>query len=155
MTDTKYYAVPDPGDPGQMTYWRLNPPGKPHPFMGHFEPWPSKAKYGPRLLRKDVPKGWDRMGRLARDDFISDWRDNVRGPWEDKILVALVTDPAGCQARFAAFTSRCCICGRELTDPASKTYGIGPDCRNAMPAHLLADMAEQMGRIHAKHLETA
>lgn len=37
-------------------------------------------------------------------------------------------DPKEAALRYARATDRCSICGRTLTDPASKLAGIGPDC---------------------------
>jgi hypothetical protein len=52
-----YYAIPDPMDPDTMTYWRIN--------NGRVTPWPTRAKYGPKFLRKDAPPKDDRDAYLA------------------------------------------------------------------------------------------
>lgn len=41
---------------------------------------------------------------------------------------------------MTAVISTCCsICGKDLTDPLSRRYGIGPDCRARMTAEQLTD----------------
>jgi hypothetical protein len=141
MSETEYYAVPDPaGD--AITYWRRN-------RRGGIDPWPTRARYGPRLLTRDVPR---RLTGRARREWVNTWYATVHAPWHDAISAAITTDPDTARARFAAFTSRCCWCGRHLTDNASKVYGIGPDCRHGLPAELLADMARAVGRLHAQTL---
>lgn len=39
----------------------------------------------------------------------------------------------------AVLSTRCSICGKDLTDRMSRRYGIGPDCRAQMTAAELAD----------------
>lgn len=39
----------------------------------------------------------------------------------------------------AVLSTHCRECGKDLTDPLSRRYGIGPDCRAAMTAGQLAD----------------
>jgi hypothetical protein len=48
-----YYAVPNPSEAneGEMSYWRRKDKGKNK--RPSFEPWPLKARYGPRLLTID------------------------------------------------------------------------------------------------------
>lgn len=139
----EYFAVPDPADHGRMTYWRRT--------AHTLRPWPPRARYEPRLLRTDVPDGL--TGNELREYAVRWWHE-VAGPWHDAITAAIDTDPAGCAARFAALTTRCCWCGRRLTDSASKTYGIGPDCRAGYPDESLAELAEAVGRAHAEGLRS-
>jgi Family of unknown function (DUF6011) len=140
-TDRTYYAVPDPTHPAQMTYWADSPHG--------LRPWPTKAHYGPVLYRNDVP-----VTGAGRRAWVADWFEHVRRPWHALIRDAVAADPHACQARFAAFTSRCCCCGRRLTDPSSKVYGIGPECRSGIPDDYLAHMAKAMGTCHASAVES-
>lgn len=141
MSAPEYFAVPDPTNPAQMTYWRRTPT--------LFKPWPAKARYAPELFPDDVPKN---LYGSDRHEWIRVWHQQHRHPWFAAILAAIDTDPEGCAARFAAFTVRCIQCGRVLKDPTSKTYGIGPDCRDGMPADLLAALSEAVGRAHAERL---
>jgi hypothetical protein len=39
----------------------------------------------------------------------------------------------------AAVSTRCSVCGKDLTDKLSRRYGIGPDCRAKMTSAELAD----------------
>jgi hypothetical protein len=39
----------------------------------------------------------------------------------------------------AVLSTRCRDCGKDLTDPLSRRYGIGPDCRSTMTPQQLAD----------------
>jgi len=137
MAEAEYFAVIDPDDPERMTYWRRGPRG--------LKPWPQKATYGPVLRKSDVPAV---LRGEARREWVRQWFGERR-PWSEAVHEAIDADPDGCRARFAAFTSRCCCCGRALTDPASKTYGIGPECRDGVSADVLARMVEQIGRLHA------
>lgn len=133
-----YYATPDPRDPAQMTYWRMR--------AGQPTVWPPRARYGPTLLRSDVPAG---LRAEERSRWIQDWWTTVAQPWHQAILDQLAGDPAAAGARFAELTTRCCNCGRALTDAASRVYGIGPDCRAGLPGEWLAALARAVGRAHA------
>lgn len=141
MTDIAYYAVHDPNNPRQMTYWRRDKTGR-------ITPWPAEAKYGPALYKADVPKG---LG-AGRRQWIRTWFHTHREPWQRAIDQAIAQNPEECQARFSVFTIRCCRCGRGLTDPTSKTCGIGPECRQGMGRPTLARFALLVGRIHADSL---
>lgn len=147
MTDhatPEYFAVPDPSDPARMTYWRRS--------NGRLQPWPAKARYGPALYRSDLPDGLDPQ---QRQQWIAAWAREHSLPWHAAVRAAIDADPDGCAARFAALTTRCCRCGKQLRDPASKAYGVGPDCRDGWPDTLLAAMAEAVGRAHADVLVSA
>lgn len=141
MPDIAYYAVPDPIDAAQITYWRRDKRG----FIG---PWPASAKYGPLLYKSAIPRGL----KDGRSEWIRDWyRENLH-PWREAIFKAIATDPDGCRARFAVFAVRCCHCSRALTDPKSKTVGIGPECRSGLSAEVIGCLAVLVGRIHAEAL---
>lgn len=141
MPDIAYYAVPDPIDLGQITYWRRDKAGR-------VSPWPARAQYGPILYKRDVPKGLDDR----RPQWIRDWYRDNRQPWQQAIDTAIATEPDLCRARFAIFTTRCCSCGRVLVDPKSKSCGIGPECRTGISAETLGLLAVLVGRLHAEHL---
>lgn len=63
------------------------------------------------------------------DVWASDARWPIKNPAKRKaILEAIEADPdAG--PRFGREIGRCYKCGRTLTDPTSRSLGIGPDCR--------------------------
>lgn len=138
-SNADYFAVHNPTDPSQITYWRRD-------SAGRLNPWPAKARYGPALYRTDIPAGLDPQ---RRQEWMADWFRQHTYPWHAAIRDAVDRDPAGCAARFAAFTTRCCQCGKKLHDPASKAYGVGPDCRDGWPKPVLAAMVEAVGRAHA------
>ena len=140
--DVTYYAVHDPADPSRITYWRETAQGR--------KPWPNKANYAPVLLKRDVPALLTRQDRRA---WVNAWFREELPKWQAAIDAAIDADPVGARARFVAFTSRCCCCGRALTDPASKCYGVGPECRADVSAGLLAELTVAVGRAHAAHLE--
>lgn len=128
MTDLRdgYYAVLDPDDEGTMTCWRVKD--------GGLHPHPAKAWYGPaRPLRKDAP------GKPGTDEYIAWMRDYFDRwtSWALRVKEAIEADPLAAQRGFAETTAHCCVCGRALTDGASKTLGIGPDCRERVPHDLL------------------
>jgi hypothetical protein len=133
-----YFAVADPNDATRITYWRRT--------EGRLKPWPATARYGPALYRTDLPA--DLKGQAQRE-WIASWHRQHTFPWHEAIRAAIDSDPTGCAARFAAFTTRCCQCGKRLRDPTSKTYGVGPDCRDGWPDAVLASMVEAVGRAHA------
>ncbi len=137
--NAEYFAVPNPTDPGQVTYWRRD-------STGRLKPWPAKARYGPALYRRDIPAD---LNPQQRQEWMAEWFRQHAYPWHAAICEAVDRDPAGCAARFAAFTTRCCQCGKKLHDPASKTYGVGPDCRDGWPDLVLAAMVEAVGQAHA------
>lgn len=142
-----YYAVPDPADPGTMVYAR-----RPEKRDGLL-PWPAKARFGPVLLRRDVPAGLDSSERYA---WARAWFERVRWPWEAALRAAVAADVVGAGRRFAELTTRCCQCGRPLTDPESKCYGIGPDCRGGIPGAVLAAyFTPQVAKAHAAALDQA
>jgi hypothetical protein len=49
-------------------------------------------------------------------------------------------------------TTRCRICGKDLRDPLSRRYGIGPDCRKTMTA---AELADALRRNQPGHIPAA
>jgi hypothetical protein len=153
-TSPKYFAVPDP-DTGDMTYWYTD-------HRGRLSAWPSKLRndaYGPTLWTKPGPNREhivpDGLTERERGEWIKNWFETVRQPWMAKIRAAIDADRDACLARFAAFASRCCCCGKTLTDAASKAYGIGPDCRAGLPPEVLEACARAMGRVHGQSLADA
>ncbi|ASU83558.1 hypothetical protein CDO52_12850 [Nocardiopsis gilva YIM 90087] len=144
-TESSSDRLPDPHDPGQITYWRRDD-------RGRLNPWPAKARYGPALYRSQVPAGLTGPDRRA---WAQDWHRTHRHPWDAAIRSAIDADPDACRARFAAFTTRCCSCGRALSDPESKTVGVGPECRAGVPADMLGRLAVLVGRAHATALSAS
>lgn len=141
-----YYAVPDPTDPEAMTYWRHTSTGR-RPGL---KPWPVKAMYGPVLYRKDVPPG---LRTEQRRDWLQAWLRDVHHPWHAAIRESIATDPTRAGKRFADMSTRCCSCGRALTEEYSKVVGIGPECRQGLNAALLAQyVTPRVSRAHVQQL---
>lgn len=140
-TDRRYYAVQDPDNPEQMTYWYT---GK-----RDLEAWPPKARYGPviRITLEEAPE--DDAERLA-------WCERVYAParhYRFAIEAAIQANPVAAGQRFAQFASRCCVCGRTLTDNLSKCYGIGPECRAGIDTEVLARYyTPAVARAHAEDI---
>lgn len=146
------YAIPDPHDPAAVSYWRRkDTKTRRGGIESSFAAWPPKARYGPVLLKRDVPK--DLHGKDL-GDYLNRWMVEVRQPFYDAVIAAVLADPVAAGKRFAELTSRCCSCGRTLTDDLSKCYGIGPECRSGIPAEVLARYyAPALGRAHAEALQ--
>ncbi|MFI6732095.1 DUF6011 domain-containing protein [Nonomuraea sp. NPDC050451] len=143
-----FYAIQDPHDPTTVTYWRRkDQAGRGRP---QFAAWPPKARNGPVLLKADVPQD---LHGAERQQWASRWFHEHLAPYLDAVVEVIAADPVAAGRRFAELTTRCCRCGRALTDDLSKTYGIGPDCRDGIPADLLAAfLTPAVGRAHAELL---
>ncbi|QSE72198.1 DUF6011 domain-containing protein [Rhodococcus sp. PSBB049] len=137
-----YYSIRDPHD-GSVTHWCR--PEK----QAILKAWPTKANPGPKLYAKDVPKG---EGRIP---FMREWNDTVAIPYAQAVHAAIMTDPVQAGARFAAWCTRCCLCGKTLTDPASKCYGVGPECRRIFDDEDLEWLANAMSRALAEREDAA
>jgi hypothetical protein len=128
-----------------MTYWRRSE-GKRGPA---FKAWPNKARYGPRLTWDDLPAPRDKYYE-ENQWFMRAWHEIVGEPYRDAIVETLMEDPIAAQHRFADFNTRCCSCGKKLTNDISKVYGIGPECRRSIPTEILANYYRpDIGRAHA------
>lgn len=149
-SEPRYFAVADPDDPGRITYWRRS-------ANGQLAQWPAKACYGPALYRKPgpghqhvIPAGLDGEDRRQ---WMLRWIEDVSAPWYRWVHGAIEADPVTAAARFATLKCACIICGRSLSDAASRAYGVGPECRGSWPDALLAAVSEAVGRAHAEMLE--
>jgi hypothetical protein len=142
-----YYAVPDPRGIQEMTYWRR----KNHKKRGQsFGPWPTKARYGWVLLRSDIPE--DLPPEISRDTYVRAYYETLATPYRQAIVEAIEEDPVAAQHRFADFNTRCCYCGKRLTNDLSKVYGIGPECRKGLSPEVLANYYRpEVGKAHAEH----
>ncbi|MBV6697479.1 hypothetical protein KV557_10115 [Kitasatospora aureofaciens] len=136
-----YYAVPCPNDPALMTYWRRTTTSTTNALTR----WPAKAAYGPRPPRRsEMPD--DRAEWKA---ILDAWSDRATA-YHQRILTAVLADPAAAARRFADLRTKCSQCGRPLRDAESKLYAVGPDCRGAMdPAWLAQIRTAEVGRAHA------
>jgi hypothetical protein len=122
-----YYAAIDPADLTTMTYWRSR--------NGIVSIWPKRAWYGPaRPLKRDAPADADE--RIA---WLREWQAGYL-TWLRGVHAVIDQDPAGARRQFAALTTRCCLCGRALTDDRSKVLGVGPECRRDLDEAMLAQL---------------
>lgn len=119
-----YFAVVDPSDRGRIVYFRLSNRG--------LLSWPPEAKCGP-------PSTDDPLADIA-----------ARLAWNSRVLASIAAAPLVAAARFSVHKVRCLCCSRPLRDPMSTTYGIGPECRAGFPIDVLAALAEEVGRLHAR-----
>lgn len=145
------YAIPDPHDSDTVSYWRRKDiKTRSGGTRSQFAAWPLKARNGPILLKRDVPK---QLRGRERSEWVASWFADVRGLYEASVIAAILADPVAAGTRFAELTSRCCSCARTLTDDLSKCYGIGPECRSGISADVLARYyTPALGRAHAEHL---
>jgi hypothetical protein len=76
-------------------------------------------------------KAGRKPGMYFVDEQASDEFYPVRqGARRGGILGTIMRDPQAAMQRYGQEIGRCSRCGRTLTDPVSRDYGIGPDCRN-------------------------
>lgn len=138
--DDGYYAIPDPREPAAMTYWRAR--------RGSTTAWPPRTLYGPWPRRSDAPDDPDERKAFARR--VAD----TYAAWLRQVRAELLADPDSARARFAALAVRCCVCCRTLTDPESKTSGVGPECRTRLTDGQRQAIREALRRAHATHART-
>lgn len=147
-----YYAVEDPrAGVEDMTYWRRKDKGKNK--RPAFDPWPLKARYAPVLYSKDLPEG-DVLRRLtlSKREYVHAWYKTLSWPYLEAIVESILDDPVAAQHRFADLNTRCCNCGKKLTNDLSKVYGIGPECRKGLSAETLATYYRPwVSRAHGLH----
>src|SRR5215213_9571612 len=144
-----YYAVADPENEGEMSYWRRKDKGK-HKTPS-FDPWPLKARYGPRLLTSD-PRLKGLKGE-QRNQFVRSWYEGVKYPYMARVVEAIASDPVTAGKRFAELQMRCCICGKGLTTNESKVVGIGPECRKGLPKEFVDNyFPPEVGKVHYEDL---
>lgn len=129
------FAIHDPDDPASMKYWRRKDTKRGMHVYHSFRRWPA-GTIGSLLTARDGKDPYVRIGGyLAR------------------VIEAIAEDPVAAGRRFAQFCDCCCRCGKVLTDPVSKSYGIGPDCRRDISPELLARyLTPQVERLHAQTL---
>jgi Family of unknown function (DUF6011) len=134
---------------GETSYWRRKNKGKSK--RPTFEPWPLKAKYGPRLLKSDPRlKGLKGEERRA---FVRSWYEGVKGAYMESVVEAIAADPVTAGKRFAELQMRCCMCGKVLTTDGSKVVGIGPECRMGLSKEVVDNyFPPYVGKAHYEHL---
>ncbi len=145
--EPEYFAVADPLDDSKTSYWYRPSKGL---HAGTLRPWPPRVSQWGRLRQSDVPfdHRTDRVRYLA---FVDTHFVRV-GAARELVRRAVEADPDVAAARFAAFTVRCCLCGKILSDERSRCFGVGPDCRAGFAPLVLARFAEAVRVAHAEML---
>ena len=144
------YAIHDPLNEGEISYWRRKDLGKNE--VPDVNPWPLQTRtYGPRLYKSDP-----RLRGLSREEkkaFIRSWYLENVGGYLKAVVTTIAADPVAAGKRFAEWQLRCCLCSKKLTTKESKVIGIGPDCREGLPKEFVDNFfPDQVGSVHAKYL---
>jgi hypothetical protein len=61
---------------------------------------------------------------------------SLHNPRVENDMLLCSVDPNGCGMNYAEVLKHCCKCGKDLTDPRSRWYGIGPDCEKRHEDHI-------------------
>ena len=85
-----------------------------------------------RFYRVDRPTEGKWAGMTFVKVYASDETYPVKGESRKTVLTKIAADPTAAMTRFGQEIGKCGRCGRTLTDPVSRDYGIGPDCREIM-----------------------
>jgi hypothetical protein len=86
---------------------------------------PDKGKWeGWRFAKRQAGPNFDRVGSQKPGG-------SYRGQWAS-LLAKVVADPETAMRRYGTELGHCGKCGLELTDEASRAYGVGPVCRKAL-----------------------
>jgi hypothetical protein len=144
-----YFAVPDPLDPAKMSYWYLPKKGW---MKDKLQPWPPRRNKWGALWIKDVPEQV-RNDKKAYTEYITAHFNRVRLARIDVERI-VSADPQLAAVRFSHLAIRCCRCGKALTEQRSKTYGIGPECRQGASPDYLSDLLELVKTVYAAELLT-
>jgi len=90
-----------------------------------------RTEDGVKFYRLDRPTqgkwaGYTFLKVQASDDLFP-----IKNPNEKaRIINAIAEDVLGAERLYGMELGKCSRCGRTLTDETSRSYGIGPDCRN-------------------------
>lgn len=72
-------------------------------------------------------------GKFAGRTFVKEQAGDAfyQMPWPRtcEVLDAIAADPEAAQRLYGQHIGKCAHCGRTLTDPESREFGIGPECR--------------------------
>jgi hypothetical protein len=84
------------------------------------------------------------LGRITKAGTFEPARDT--DPALGDKLRAFAADPAAVAAQHGQITKSCCFCNKNLTHPASRTVGYGPDCAEnfGLPWGQIADGEREM-----------
>jgi hypothetical protein len=79
--------------------------------------------------------------QLRPDGRVSRFRNGQRNFDIEDIINGLIVDPRTAQIRYSRLKGNCCICNKDLTDPRSRHYGVGPECEKSH-GDIIADVDE-------------
>ena len=77
---------------------------------------------------------------------ISRYRNGRDGLDIETVINGLIVDHRRAAQLYAKLKGNCCICNKQLTDPRSRHYGIGPDCEKTHQSFIAAVDDENDGR---------
>jgi hypothetical protein len=134
--DPARYAIPDPLDPGKVSYWYRPESGR---DKGKLQPWPPQRNTWGRLYYKNMPDGATRTpaNRAFADAHWAKVREGRK-----TAVAEIEANPELAAARFARYAVACSACGKAMWDERSVTYGIGPECRRGASPGFLSRMLE-------------
>ncbi|WP_239404665.1 hypothetical protein [Frankia sp. Cj3] len=143
----RYFAVPDPLDPGQMSYWYRPVSGR---KAGQVVPWPSRSSWS--ALRR-IPAAFDET--VAPGPYRAYVRSHhvAVGVALGQVDVLVERGPVGAAARFAALTGRCCRCGRKIrrADERGVSCGVDAAHRTDMSAEILGLLIDAVRAAHGEY----
>lgn len=87
-----------------------------------FSPAPAHGKNAGAIY---VKEGEDYLGKIVGGKFL---RVQLCNDEQERRIVAAAADPKAAAIAYGKKFGSCCICGRELSNPASVELGIGPIC---------------------------
>lgn len=85
----------------------------------------------PKLLKTGRTRGrnaWIPRIKAAPGHTLDELREAITHTELERLVVEFAADPNYYRALFGQHDGHCGICGRALTDPASRDRGIGPEC---------------------------
>jgi hypothetical protein len=112
---TRYYAVDNKS--GSVTFLRID-----HVAEEESNPWNGW------LFVKHIVGGGRSIETSGEKIGKQRPSDTYEGLWPE-LLAKVVHDPQEAMRRFGIEIGRCGVCGKVLTDPESRKFGIGPICR--------------------------
>lgn len=80
------------------------------------------------LVGKDNESDYEGFGFVNEDGFIYLWKRFNTSTYD--YFRRMLSNPTEFQDKYEySYAGKCCKCNRKLTNPASITSGIGPECR--------------------------
>jgi hypothetical protein len=142
--DPARYAIPDPLDPGKVSYWYRPERGR---DKGKLRPWPPQRNTWGRLYYRNMPDG---SARTAANRAFADAHWAKVRQARKAAVAEIEASPELAAARFARYAVACSACGKAMWDERSVTYGIGPECRRGASPGFLSRMLEVTKQVFAE-----